>query len=262
MLLCLLACCSAATLAYCCYCLQRLLTFCRSQVTALPAATFVSCGLNTCVAICAPSSCASTYAASVWEWGGKCGHTPRAVELPAGAAPATVAAGARHHACACEDGRLFLWGSGRALQGLPTLPRAVEGALVDVSSHALVCTWRGTAFISHDGCVHVLGPNDMMQHGVPAAQCTVGQGHAVIRFAHGDRCIKLMAGSELFAVLLSAADGGLRIMTWGWGEHGQLGNGDVHDSAPCVVVDVPVARRIHVATGAAFVVVVNDHSYV
>ena len=220
----------------------------------------MSCGLNACVAICAPSSCSSP--ASVWEWGGKCGHTPCVVVLPADAAPASVAAGARHRACACDDSRLFLWGSGRALQGLPTLPQAVEGARVGASPHALVCTWRGTAFIADDGCVHVLGPNDMMQHGCSATQSLTERTRGVIRFADGDRCIKLMAGSEHFAALLSAADGKLRITTWGWGEHGQLGNGAAHDSAPCVAFDVPAAKCIHVAAGAAFVVlVVNRHPY-
>ena len=211
----------------------------------------MSCGLSTSVALCAPSSSSSAAAATVWEWGGKCGHSPISVPLPDGAAPALVAAGARHRACACLDGRLFIWGSGRAVQGVQTLPQCVDGVRVGSMPHALACTWRGTGFIAADGRVNVLGPNDFLQHGTDAASAS---SRGIVRFACGDSCLKLLAGSEHFCAVLSRADGSAHIVTWGWGEHGQLGNGAVADSPPCSIVQVAAAECAHVATGAAFVV--------
>ncbi len=188
----------------------------------------------------------------MWEWGARCGHSPRRVALPDGACPAAVAAGSRHHACACSDGRLFLWGSGPALQGRCVLPLAVDGAVVSSLPGALACTWRGTAFIAADGCVRVLGPNDFMQHGSPAVSA-----EGSVTFAGGDVCVQLMAGSEHVAAVLVRPDGSSRVVTWGWGEHGQLGNGDVSDSAPGAVLDVAAGSSFHAAAGAAFVVLVN-----
>ncbi len=221
-------------------------------MAGLPAVTAVSCGLSTSVALCAPtSSSAAATTGTVWEWGGKCGHCPTSVPLPDGAAPALVAAGARHRACACLDGRLFIWGSGRAVQGLQTLPQCVDDVRVGIKPHALACTWRGTGFIAGDGRVNVLGPNDFLQHGTGAASAS---SRGIVTFADGDSCAKLLAGSEHFCAVLSKADGSARIVTWGWGEHGQLGNGAAADSPPCSVAYIPADENAHVATGAAFVV--------
>jgi secretion-regulating guanine nucleotide exchange factor len=187
----------------------------------------------------------------VYEWGGKCGHSPARVAFPDAAAPACVAAGARHRACACSDGRLYLWGSGHAVRGTPTLPRFVDGARVSCSPDSLVCTWRGTAFLAADGCVNVIGPNDFMQHGAASTSQ-----RAAVTFAAADRCIKLIAGSEHFAAVLARDDGSLRIVTWGWGEHGQLGSGSILDGAPRSVAEFKAGARVHVASGAAFVVAV------
>jgi alpha-tubulin suppressor-like RCC1 family protein len=145
-----------------------------------------------------------------------------------------------------------MWGSGRALQGLHTLPQSVEGARVGIMPHALACTWRGTGFIAADGRVNVLGPNDFLQHGTGAASAS---SRGIVTFAKGDSCVKLLAGSEHFCAVLSRADGSARIVTWGWGEHGQLGNGAAADSPPCSVVDIAADEHAHVASGAAFVCV-------
>ncbi len=99
--------------------------------------------------------------------------------------------------------------------------------------------------------MNVIGPNDFMQHGADSALA-----RGTIRFASGDTCIKLMAGSEHFAALLERADGVLRIVTWGWGEHGQLGSGSATDGGPCCVSEFAADQRVHVAAGAAFVVAV------
>jgi alpha-tubulin suppressor-like RCC1 family protein len=119
--------------------------------------------------------------------------------------------------------------------------------------HALACTWRGTAFVSSDGRVNILGPNDFLQHGSVSMSR-----RGVISFATGCKCIKLYAGSEHFVAVVASSDGGLRVFTWGWGEHGQLGNGSVNDSGPCGVLDLAPHQRVHVAAGAAFVVVVSE----
>ena len=223
---------------------------CCRRVAALPEVKYISCGLDSSVALCAPV--ASPMApASVYEWGGKCGHSPRRVTFPDAAAPAFVAAGARHRACACVDGRLFVWGSGRAVQGLSLLPLPVDGACVRCAADSLVCSWRGTAFVATDGCVMVIGPNDFMQHGAPSS---LPRGK--ISFAPGDTCVKLMAGSEHFAALLASADGSLHVATWGWGEHGQLGSGCALDGGPRCVARFAAGACVHVAAGAAFVVAV------
>lgn len=114
-----------------------------------------------------------------------------------------------------------------------------------------MCTWRGTAAVAVDGSVVVFGPNDFLQHGA-ASSC----GRGVVSFADGGRCAELKAGSEHFAAVVEQRDGRRRVVTWGWGEHGQLGNGSAEDSAVGCVLDIGADDACEVAAGAAFVVVV------
>ncbi|PHT34011.1 hypothetical protein CQW23_25811 [Capsicum baccatum] len=158
------------------------------------------------------------------------------------------------------DGHLYVWG--RSFHGAPDvyMPHRVTADLV-FSQVAL--GWNHALVLTGDGEVYMLG---RYNYNVPAnAQKANMMKHIsedegvmqrVLNF-DSTKVVQIGAGAEHSA---GVTDGG-SVMTWGWGEHGQLGLGDTNDQTDPQLVSLcneqstePCVGRVYCGSGFTFFV--------
>ncbi|XP_042049073.1 ultraviolet-B receptor UVR8 isoform X2 [Salvia splendens] len=142
-----------------------------------------------------------------------------------------------HSSALSADGSLYTWGRGFC-GALDTYIPCLSDVDFPISKVAL--GWNHALLLSRQGYVFMLGGD---RHGVlsdppktPSTADVRGKSEEIItRIIPGlanVKVVQIAAGAEHSAFI---TDNG-SIMTWGWGEHGQLGLGDTNDqTAPQVV---------------------------
>ncbi|XP_047961167.1 ultraviolet-B receptor UVR8 isoform X2 [Salvia hispanica] len=142
-----------------------------------------------------------------------------------------------HSSALSADGSLYTWGRGFCSASDAYIPCLSD---VDFPISMVALGWNHALLLSRQGYVFMLGGD---RHGVlsdpqktPSTADVHGKSEEIItRIIPGPANVKVVqiaAGAEHSAFI---TDNG-SIMTWGWGEHGQLGLGDTNDqTAPQVV---------------------------
>ncbi|KAJ8569897.1 hypothetical protein K7X08_006474 [Anisodus acutangulus] len=173
----------------------------------------------------------------------------------------SVTANGDHSAAISVNGHLYVWG--RAFCRAPDVyrPRRVT---TDLLFSQVALGWNHALVLTCDGEVYILGRYNynvptgaqnanMMKH----ISEDVGVMQRVLDF-DSTKVVQIGAGAEHSAVV--TADNGL-VMTWGWGEHGQLGLGDTNDQTGPQVVSLideqsrkPCVGRVYCGSGFTFVV--------
>lgn len=173
----------------------------------------------------------------------------------------SVTANGDHSAAISLNGNLYVWG--RAFCGAPDVyrPRRVTA---DLYFSQVALGWNHALVLTGDGEVYMLG---RYNYNVPTGAQKVnmmkhisedeGVMQRVIDF-DSTKVVQIGAGAEHSAVV--TADEG-SVMTWGWGEHGQLGLGDTNDQTGPQVVRLcneqsrkPCVGRVYCGSGFTFVV--------
>ncbi|XP_065860895.1 ultraviolet-B receptor UVR8 isoform X2 [Euphorbia lathyris] len=141
----------------------------------------------------------------------------------------SISANGDHSAALSGDGNLYIWG-----RGFPgTSDVDVPHCLISSSRFVKVALgWNHALVLSADGEVFILGGD---RHGALCDLDKISSLKNLTDLTHtflervssieGIKVVEVAAGAEHSALL--TADGS--IMTWGWGEHGQLGLGNTSD---------------------------------
>jgi len=199
-------------------------------------------------------SLALTADGAVWSWGGgglgKLGHgdtqsqlLPKKVEAFAGLRVVAVSAGSVHSLAVTADGSVWSWGcgwNGRLGHGdtqSSLLPKKVEALggqrVVAVSaggSHSFALTADGSVWSWGGGDYGRLGHGDEQDQLLPKK----------VEALAGQRVVAVSAG--LVHSLALTGDGFL--WSWGKGEEGRLGHGDVQEQLLPKKVEAFVDRRV------------------
>ncbi|CAL9187518.1 unnamed protein product [Musa hybrid cultivar] len=148
----------------------------------------------------------------------------------------SIHANGDHSAALSASGQLYLWGrrfSGNVDNHIPQIaPLSLRISQVALGwNHALVMA---------DGFVYMLGGSrhgllaetqkvNLVEHGLPTlASCTTSNGSPLTLErvpCLDEKVVSIAAGAEHSALVTEKGS----VMTWGWGEHGQLGLGDTSD---------------------------------
>ena len=174
---------------------------------------------------------------SVWSWGrgysGPLGHgddedqqLPKKIETFTGQRVVAVSAGGNHSLAATADGPVWSWGHGtfgklgHGDEQHQLLPKKTEGLagqrVVDVSAglcHSLALTAEGDVWSWGVGWNGVLGHGDEQRHPLPKKMEAFAGQRVVAVSAAGGRSIARTADVAVF--------------TWGKGDRGCLGHGEV-----------------------------------
>ncbi|XP_031247413.1 ultraviolet-B receptor UVR8 [Pistacia vera] len=141
-----------------------------------------------------------------------------------------ISANGDHSASLSANGHLYTWGKGFNKTSNSYIPQCLSSSLC-FSKTAL--GWNHTLLLTGDGEVFMLGGSN---HGVlsdpekmsPAKPLSENSNEAALEKVSGlddTKVVQIAAGAEHSALV---TDNGI-IMTWGWGEHGQLGLGNTSD---------------------------------
>ncbi|CAN0925853.1 Ultraviolet-B receptor UVR8 [Linum grandiflorum] len=176
----------------------------------------------------------------------------------------SVSANGDHSAALSGDGKLYTWG--RGFSGFPdsNVPCC---SFPSLRFDRVALGWNHALLLNGDGEVYMLGGD---RHGVLDKMSTTanhlpGKGTGLERVSNPDgaRVVQIAAGSEHSALV---TDGGA-IMTWGWGEHGQLGLGSTTDETnPHPVRNIQIDKeatisRVYCGSGFTYVVKSRLASY-
>ncbi|EER00044.1 regulator of chromosome condensation, putative [Perkinsus marinus ATCC 50983] len=139
------------------------------------------------------------------------GWMPRPVRLMSmkGRRLMVVSAGDGVSAAVCDEGRLYVWGSGFPEVRLPRLPHGVVIEAVSCAASAVVA-------LSEDGRLWQVG--DLT---ASPTSSRVGRGEGVVEVSLGGGCRATTVGCGSYHAV--AIDGEGRLWAWGRGEGGQLG---------------------------------------
>ena len=181
-----------------------------------------------------------------------------------------VAAGATHSLALATDGTIYAWGKneygqlGNDSTINSPVPVAVKTAGTPMDGKKIIQIHAGyehSLALASDGTVYAwgrnnsgqLGKNDATDAHIPAAVRTLGTPMA------GKIIVQLAAGNSQSIAL--ASDG--TVYTWGWNQHGQLGNGTTMNSRiPVAVVTAgtPLAGKTisQIAAGNAHALAMTD----
>ena len=181
-----------------------------------------------------------------------------------------VAAGATHSLALATDGTIYAWGKneygqlGNDSTINSPIPVAVKTAGTPMDGKKIIQIHAGyehSLALASDGTVYTwgrnnygqLGKNDATDAHIPAAVRTLGTPMA------GKIIVQLAAGNSQSIAL--ASDG--TVYTWGWNQHGQLGNGTTMNSRiPVAVVTAgtPLAGKVvsQIAAGNAHALAMTD----
>ncbi|KAI4342139.1 hypothetical protein MLD38_026796 [Melastoma candidum] len=166
-----------------------------------------------------------------------------------------------HSAALSTDGRLYSWGGG--FLGAPDAP--IPQLLPSLPLIKEVCHgWNHTLALTDDGEVLMLGGKLQGLHNDSRLKSLASQQSGVswekVPWPDGAKVIQIAAGAEHSASVNE--DGS--VMTWGWGEHGQLGLGDTSDQILPQAVNLGdglsfIATGTTVYCGSGFTFVVRKH---
>ncbi|XP_072951240.1 ultraviolet-B receptor UVR8 [Typha angustifolia] len=175
-----------------------------------------------------------------------------------------------HSAALTSDGQLYIWGrgfSGSADDFHPRLmPLPLKISQVALGWHHALVTTDGKVYM-FGGYRHGFGGSavvNRMQHqsAVPSTPCIdVDETHRLpalekVPGLDGERVVHIATGAEHSALITEKGT----IMTWGWGEHGQLGLGGTCDQTCPQIVNVKNRRSfasapLGIYCGSGFTVV-------
>ena len=181
-----------------------------------------------------------------------------------------VAAGATHSLALATDGTIYAWGKneygqlGNDSTINSPIPVAVKTTGTPMDGKKIIQIHAGyehSLALASDGTVYTwgrnnygqLGKNDATDAHIPAAVQTLGTPMA------GKIIVQLAAGNSQSIAL--ASDG--TVYTWGWNQHGQLGNGTTMNSRiPVAVVTAgtPLVGKVvsQIAAGNAHALAMTD----
>ena len=181
-----------------------------------------------------------------------------------------VAAGATHSLALATDGTIYAWGKNEYGQlgndstinspvpvAVKTTGTPMDGKkIIQIHAgyeHSLALASDGTVYTWGRNNFGQLGKNDATDAHIPAAVWTLGTPMA------GKIIVQLAAGNSQSIAL--ASDG--TVYTWGWNQHGQLGNGTTMNSRiPVAVVTAgtPLAGKTisQIAAGNAHALAMTD----
>lgn len=172
----------------------------------------------------------------------------------------SITANGDHSAAISGNGNLYVWG--RAFTGAPDVYRP-HRITADLYFSQVALGWNHALVLTGDGEVYMLGRYNynvptyaqkagMMKH----ISEDEGVMQRVLDF-NSTKVVQIGAGAEHSAVVTD--DGS--VMTWGWGEHGQLGLGDTNDQTSPHVVSLcnkpsrkPCVSRVYCGSGFTFVI--------
>ncbi|KAL0385696.1 UNVERIFIED_CONTAM: putative E3 ubiquitin-protein ligase HERC2 [Sesamum radiatum] len=139
-----------------------------------------------------------------------------------------ISANGDHSAALSADGSLYTWGRGFGCASDACIPQHVDVAL---SLKEVALGWNHALLLTSEGEVSMLGGD---RHGA-------------------------LSDPQKTSLMGDASDNG-SVMTWGWGEHGQLGLGDTNDQAVPQVVSLAhksaekhPTSRVYCGSGFSFV---------
>ncbi|KAK4429943.1 Ultraviolet-B receptor UVR8 [Sesamum alatum] len=182
----------------------------------------------------------------------------------------SISANGDHSAALSADGSLYTWGRGFGCASDACIPRCVDVAL---SLKEVALGWNHALLLTSEGEVFMLGGD---RHGAltdPQKTSSTGdasgkskEGTIIMRISPDHietKAVQIAAGAEHSALV---TDNG-SVMTWGWGEHGQLGLGDTNDQTVPQVVSLgldhtsaekhPISR-VYCGSGFSFVLRTYD----
>ncbi|XP_059648896.1 ultraviolet-B receptor UVR8 [Cornus florida] len=144
----------------------------------------------------------------------------------------SICANGDHSAALSADGNLYIWGRGFSGTSNDYYPQCLTSSL---SFTQAALGWNHALGLTGDGEVHMLGGDrhgelSKSQKMTPVKHLSEGSKEAIMEKIPGIDMIKVLeiaAGAEHSALI---TENGLT-MTWGWGEHGQLGLGNTSDQS-------------------------------
>lgn len=188
-------------------------------------------------------SVALTKDGSVYSWGSnvfgqmgvpsvsKCSNKPMKIDFPQDDKIVDISAGLRHAGAVCENGRVYMWGSGKkgqlgviqsgkhVRQLSPIQVALPKGHVEEKACHIVTGTYH-TAVLSESGLIFAWGEN---KHGVITIPPTITRlqiiPHVVARDNFDTKVCKLYSG---WTHMLAKTESG-NIYTWGRNDYGQLG---------------------------------------
>ncbi|CAN4124399.1 unnamed protein product [Withania somnifera] len=173
----------------------------------------------------------------------------------------SITASGDHSAAISVNGHLYVWG--RSFHGAPDVYRPLH-VNADLYFSQVALGWNHSLVLTGDGEVYMLG---RYNYNVPAggqkanSRNHISEDEGVVQRVldlDSTKVVQIGAGAEHSAVVTT--DNG-SVMTWGWGEHGQLGLGDTYDQTGPQVVSLcneqskkPCVSRVYCGSGFTFVV--------
>ncbi|PIN15216.1 hypothetical protein CDL12_12148 [Handroanthus impetiginosus] len=178
----------------------------------------------------------------------------------------SISANGDHSAALSADGSLYTWGRGFSTSSDVYIPQYLDTA---IALKEVALGWNHVLLLTREGELFMLGGN---RHGVlgdpertSLTSDAPGTSKEDIMKITPDRTemkvLQVAAGSEHSALVTENGS----IMTWGWGEHGQLGLGDTNDQTVPQALRLGhkldqkrATLRIYCGSGFSFVVRTHD----
>ncbi|XP_019705528.1 ultraviolet-B receptor UVR8 isoform X2 [Elaeis guineensis] len=176
----------------------------------------------------------------------------------------SIYANGDHSAALSADGQLYIWGrrfSGRSDDHIPQILPSPLG-ITEVAlgwNHALVLTDNGVYMFGgyRHGMLSGSPLANPIQHALfPSAQAPTLE---KVPCLDDEKVVHIAAGAEHSALITDKGT----IMTWGWGEHGQLGLGNTCDQTSPQIVNIDCKRsstsvQLGIYCGSGFTIVVKS----
>ncbi|KAK6160030.1 hypothetical protein DH2020_003411 [Rehmannia glutinosa] len=181
-----------------------------------------------------------------------------------------ISANGDHSAALSADGNLYTWGRGFGRASDACVPRRFEAAF---SLNEVALGWNHALLLTREGELFMLGGD---RHGVLGdsqktsltSDVSGKSKEGIIQIAPDlmdSKVVQIAAGAEHSALVTGKKSNNGSIMTWGWGEHGQLGLGDTSDqTAPRMVSlgnkfdEKNATSRVYCGSGFSFVLRTYD----
>ncbi|PSS28701.1 Ultraviolet-B receptor like [Actinidia chinensis var. chinensis] len=175
----------------------------------------------------------------------------------------SIHANGDHSAALSADGRLYTWGRGYTSRSDAYNPQLLGSSLSFVQAalgwnHALLLTGEGEVYMlggKHHGTLGESHKMDLIKHlSENSEEAVLGK----IPGLNGINVMRITAGAEHSALVTENGS----VMTWGWGEHGQLGLGSTSNQTSPHVVKLGhklhnTDSRTEVSCGSGFTLAVR-----
>ncbi|XP_044493368.1 ultraviolet-B receptor UVR8 isoform X2 [Mangifera indica] len=142
----------------------------------------------------------------------------------------SISANGDHSAALSADGHLYTWGKGFSKMCDSYIPQRLSSSLCFLKAalgwnHALLLTGGGEAYMLGGSTHGTLSDPEKMSPVKPLSENSKEAALEKVSGLDDTKVVQIAAGAEHSALV---TDSGI-IMTWGWGEHGQLGLGNTCD---------------------------------